>query len=794
MWTIDPKIPMGLWWALALAALAAVSWYAIRRDWSVSIPRRCLLTLLLAICVMGPLVIALNPTYIETIPPPAGQPLLSILVDGTMSMQTQDIGESQRQSRWSRAVELADQVQVKQSRVELRRQAISNTLKPMPIQDDVASKSATDAEHWPQEHWPQEHWPQGHRTDLATAVRQTIRSGSPLGHAVLLISDGAHNVGSVDSVLQAAREANALATPIYTLTLGTSVGMKNMSLTAKSPRMLAFPDSPISIRVNIGHNGLTGQKTRLSLLRDDKSIQTQDVTLTSDPVQEVRFTLEKGSTTSIERFRVVATEVPGEVTTADNETSVLVQRLTAPIGVLMLEGKPYWDSKFLSRNLAGDPVVDLTAIVQLSPQRFLKRKLKSAGRDFGDVPIGTPVLASTNLDSNADEQTSASSDDWSIEKGLASPLESMQLLESYRVVMLGRDSDAFLTAAAIENLRIWISQSGGCLLCARGAPTDQVAAKLSEILPVRWVAGNETHFRTKLSNYGFDSSVFDPLLSDGNDPLGSLPSLTTGATPKTRAGLPQVLVESAAGQDGGTIPVVTYQPYGRGQTVVVEGAGMWRWAFLPPQHAAKDSIYPTLWQSMIQWIISQQDIMPGQEIAIRSDRANFLSGDQATASVVVRNPDLWQLENGQLDLAVMFQSSQQPLPTRLSLVPSGADRGLYRVDLGNLEVGFYSANVVHGDKDEVLAATAFEVRDPWFESLEVDARDDIMRQIARLSGGEVLQPDEIAGLVERYAKRIAKNQHTEVRRNSLWDKPSVLLLILACWIGTWIVRRKNGLI
>ncbi len=57
----------------------------------------------------------------------------------------------------------------------------------------------------------------------------------------------------------------------------------------------------------------------------------------------------------------------------------------------------------------------------------------------------------------------------------------------------------------------------------------------------------------------------------------------------------------------------------------------------------EDKIYSTLWQSMVQWIISQQDLMPGQEIAIRPDRATFLSGDRATASVLIREPEKWNL-------------------------------------------------------------------------------------------------------------------------------------------------------
>ncbi len=354
MWTFDPKIPLGLWWALVFAALAAILWYALRRQWPVPFSRRVMLTLLLSFGMVGPLLVALNPTWVQTIPPVPGNPMLSVLVDGTLSMQTKDTGESGDVSRWQTALDIARQAKSAGS-IEVRHHVFSDRLQPLPTENAKAELKGSVGE--------QASLPNGHRTDLATALTQTTRSGSPLGHAVLIISDGAHNVGGVEGILQSAREANALATPIYTVTLGTSIGMKNMSVAAKTSRMIAFPDSPITLRANIGHNGLAGQITEVALIRDEQVLKTQKVKLSGEPVQEVRFTIDEGIQSPIERYRIAASEVPGEVTTADNQTAVLVQRLNAPIGVLVLEGKPYWDSKFLSRNLARDPVIDLTAIV-----------------------------------------------------------------------------------------------------------------------------------------------------------------------------------------------------------------------------------------------------------------------------------------------------------------------------------------------------------------------------------------------------------------------------------------------
>lgn len=760
--TIEPKIPIGLWWALAAVAVAAVVFYALRRDWSVGWVQRVSVTGLLALGVIGPLLIALNPIWIEPLPPLPGQPRLTVLMDGTTSMNVEDADPNRPISRWDRGLELTAAVQASSDTVDVQKLAFADVPLPLPIDGTNQTE-----------------WPKGHRTDLADTLRQTIRSGSPLGHAIFLISDGAHNVGSVQAVSASAREANSLATPIYTLTLGSHVGLKNLSLMARNPRMIAFPDQPLALRVRVAHSGLEGNSTQVSLFRDDALLASQTLRLSDDTTQELRFELPEGPTAPLQRYRFVATEVPGEATTADNQTTVLVQRLESPIGVLVLEGKPYWDNKFLIRNLAADRVVELTSITRLGPQRYLQRQLPQAGK-----PASEAV---------ADEGASLS-EDWTIEQQLESPLQQLEFLDDFRLVILGRDADTFLTPEAVENLRQWIARSGGCLLCSRGAPSDQIVSKLAEILPVRWSASEQTRFRTRLSQYGVDAAVFDSLLSEGADPLATLPSLAAGSLPQQRSGLPQVLIQSIDDSSGQSIPVVTYQSYGRGQTIVVEGAGMWRWAFLPPQHANKDKIYPSLWQSMIQWVVSQQDLMPGQEVAIRSDLASFIAGDRVTASILVKQPERFTDAQGRSDLTVLLEPTEGPLPRRISPAASGLDETVFRVDFGDLPVGYYTAAVVRGADDEVLAETAMEVRDPWYESLDVDARPDLMRRIAQLSGGEVIDPDDVPRLVEKFTRRLEENRPTKMVRTTMWDRPPVLMLILSGWIGTWIVRRRIGLI
>src|SRR5205085_9135957 len=125
-------------------AVVALGLYAARRDWSLSPVRRTIVTILMGLGVVGPLLIALNPMWIDPVPPVPGQPALSILVDGTMSMQTPDAVPGESVTRWQAAVQSANRVR-SNPQVELRRYAFDHELHPFPGNPNESSSK----EQWP---------------------------------------------------------------------------------------------------------------------------------------------------------------------------------------------------------------------------------------------------------------------------------------------------------------------------------------------------------------------------------------------------------------------------------------------------------------------------------------------------------------------------------------------------------------------------------------------------------------------------------------------------------------------
>ena len=122
-------------------------------------------------------------------------------------------------------------------------------------------------------------------------------------------------------------------------------------------------------------------------------------------------------------------------------------------------------------------------------------------------------------------------------------------------------------------------------------------------------------------------------------------------------------------------PVVTYQPYGIGRVVVIEGAGMWRWAFLPPHQQQHDEVYRSLWHSLLRWLVGQCRPAARPEMALRSDKISFEPAEPATATLLVRE----EAGSGQVR---RIELSGDGIEGRRKLTPMAPGRGARRFPCG----------------------------------------------------------------------------------------------------------------
>ena len=83
--------------------------------------------------------------------------------------------------------------------------------------------------------------------------------------------------------------------------------------------------------------------------------------------------------------------------------------------------------------------------------------------------------------------------------------------------------------------------------------------------------------------------------------------------------------------------MIVYQPVGNGRVVVVEGAGMWRWAFLPPEQQKPKKSTARLWKSLVRWLVANVGLLPSQRLALRPDKLTFDTEENVAATLLTRD-------------------------------------------------------------------------------------------------------------------------------------------------------------
>ncbi|MFI5456333.1 MAG: hypothetical protein ACHRXM_12870 [Isosphaerales bacterium] len=767
--TLQPLIPPPLWILVSLGCGAIWVWYGCRRPGDVSRRRWSGILTLMACGIVLVLIILLNPTWLERATPPGGKPLLTVLVDTSASMATPDANAAAATTRFDAAQELA-----RGFAGALRNQFEIQTVA------FAGSTKVVDPEALPRFR------PDGPTTDLAAAIADSLAEGRQEGQAIVLLSDGIHNAGGQAArVLEAARLARGLDAPIYTKTFGGEVEVRDLALDLESQQELAFIGQKAPLAARVRRRGLGASQATVVLTSQDRELARKQVAFDAEGRALARFDVQQ-LRPGLYRYQTRVEPAPGEVILVNNAETFLLQVVDEPIRVLLLEGKPYWDAKFLMRTLTSDPSIELDSVVRLAEGRFLRRTLSRPKPKQGTT---VPARAGAQAAASAADVDTARVDDWRILQGPAEILTGPTAeLQRYQIVVLGRDADVFLGDATMGRLRAWIAKEGGALVCYRGAPVAQLSQPLARLLPVRWARSRESRFRVQLTERGHELRW---LPSSGKSPqdevLARLPTLARNEQPQEPKPLAVVLATSTPAAGAAPTPVVTYQPYGSGRVVVIEGAGMWRWAFLPPQYRDQGEVYGGLWHSMIRWLASGSGLPPGQDMALRADKIGFGTNEPVTATLLMRQ------EVARRDVPKVDLDGDLPDGSKsFTPVASGDEPGTFRILFGTLREGRYRARIA--GRTASTAEIAFDVRGFAEEQLDRAARPDLMARIARESGGAVLTVATPGELVTQFQAERARSRTERVLRDPAWDRWWVLAGIVLIWGTAWKLRRSAGLV
>lgn len=721
--------------SVVVAVLAAV---AYRRNFpqrpivgSMLLAMRWFFIAAVALLLMGP----------SVMPPPAvseERPCLTIVLDTSASMQVADV---EGQSRYRHAVQHwleARQLASWRERMNVRVMTF-----------DAKPRVAEPANLRP---------PEGDETRLIEGLLAILGDMTSGSGALLLLSDGRDTQSR--PAHEAVQLARAKSLPIFAVPLGGPSLQRDIALAALPMQEYLLAKEEGQIRVTIAHTGVRDSATMLRLRCDGRELMTQPIHFDGSEPVTVMLPVRQEEPGHYE-YEVSIDPVEGEIESRNNHRTLFVSVTAGRLKVLLLEGRPHWETKFLAQSLRKDDRLELTQIAEVAVGERERIVTRSEARVV-EVP------------------------------------RTREQWRHYDVVILGRGLEHLLDAASAALLTRFVGEDGGHVIFSRGRASDvrsshgaAVAEQLAVLDPVWWpedadirplsAARGNDDVRLRLSAAGQSHPVFEQLASQY--PLTKLFAETPWIRIQRVAGEKPAAVTLLRGDRDGE-PVLLTMDYGRGSVLCLLGEGLWQWRLGPKEQEAAASAYDRLWSNMIRWLVVGGDFQPGQQVTLRLWPRSAPLGEKVNLMLTGR------YLSGALaaQLTIIAPSGERHQPALIAAEES--DTRLSAMFEPRL-LGVHDVIVQTPGLTPARHEARFEVFDISQERLHTAANPSLMRELAEQTGGQVLDPNEPQSLLPAYQRHQAV-MRVPIEPVYIWNRVWILMGVLV-WAGCeWMLRRLGG--
>lgn len=580
--------------------------------------------------------------------------------------------------------------------------------------------------------------------------------------AVVLISDGVVTDGL--GLQQAGQIAASARLPIFAVKTGSEFPPPNVKLEellADSSAMVGDLIRVVArIRWESGSDEWSGTDQLLVALKDsesDRVLAQERLNISSangSGQLELMFT---ATDAGLRRLRVEVEEIAGEIQTNDNSAETTVDVRDESFRVLLVQGGPSYEFRFLKHLLeratnrdGTRPLVELISVLQAGDPRYADQD--RAARRL--PPVDNETLEKLDLIILSD----------------CDPNGLGRVLQNRIVDLVTGKGTSLVVIAGPEHL-----------------PRKLMDTPLESLLPV-----DPKNVRTPDAALRAFSWVMTPLgssiaslqIADRGDVWQKAPPLYWLAkTNSVRPGARVLLETGGAGRGGESWPIVVSQLAGNGQV----------WLQLTDESfrlraADIDSeLYERYWLQLIRSLAQGRQVSGPDEADLVIDGERFYSGTPIPFEIRLGS-QLAAVAGGQVTVAV--SNDQGQLETFTGQVDA-AGRG-YRGLIQNLPAGSYRAVLASPLGPGDPASDTFVVESNNREMAVTSVDLPALRELATASKGGVV---EIAEAAEELSQLLPKGRAMRIKSLEpviIWNHWLVCSLMFGLLCLQWIMRRRLG--
>jgi uncharacterized membrane protein len=594
----------------------------------------------------------------------------------------------------------------------------------------------------------------GGTTDIGGALNHVAQdmAGLPLA-GVFVISDGADN--SQRELSEALLPLRATGVPVFSAAVGSEAVQNDVQVSRVALPASVLKDATVLADVELRYSGYAGERVRVEVEDAGRLLTREEVVLPrgSD------YTNVKLSFTATEagarQLRVRVAPAPGEKLLQNNERAGLLEVRGRREKILLVEGEPRYEAKFIRRAVAEEKNLQLVLLQRTAPEKFLRLDVDSAA----ELENGFPKTAAE--------------------------------LFSYRALILGSIEASFFTHEQLQMIAEFVSKRGGGLLMTGGANSFSeggwAGTPVAEVLPVALERGGGARkflpMQVRLTSAG------------GAHPITRL-GVTEQASSTRWQTLPQLSTANIVGplKRGATAlltagenntPVLAQQRYGRGVSLAFTAQDSWLWQM----HAdipLDDQTHETFWRQVLRYLV--QDAIDPVRVSVP---AVARTQQPLTIAAVVEDSTFGGVNDAEVTARVRSPSGAvHEVPASWS----GRADGEFTASALLREPGLHEVEIEARKGDRVIGRGVSHVTASTadLEFFDPQRRSSTLQRIADETGGRFYTAANIGSIADDIG--MLGRGETVREQKDLWDMPIIfiMLILLACL--EWVYRRRKGLV
>jgi hypothetical protein len=581
-------------------------------------------------------------------------------------------------------------------------------------------------------------------TDLHGALLDVLREHADL-RAVLLLSDGDWTAGQ--DPLGAAARYRLRDVPIHTLAIGDEAYLPDLVLEDVRAPAYALAEERLLVPFTVRNRFAKAVQVPVRLTASDGSDASRVVRVEPGGMASGTLALApmaEGVTTLELRIPVL----PGEVDPSNNvaRAQVLVRREI--LRVLLIEGAPRWEYRYLRNALQRDPGVEVGTLL-------LHPNLPTASGP-GYLDAFPPTL---------------------------------EALSAYDVIFLGdvgigprglRTEEAARLAGVVAEHACGLVFLPGIL----GEQARLVGSPLADLLPVTLDPSQptgsagpiESNLDLTVEGRRHLLSLFDADPERNAAIWQRLPGFWWHApVVKSRPGSATLAVHASARNEWGRLPLLVVRDHGLGKVLYLGTDGAWRW-----RRSVEDRHHYRFWAQVVRWMAHARHRAANQRLRLLLTPEAPRPGDRLQLHALALQPDGSPLRQPALTVRLETPSGRAE---EIVLAQADAEWGTYRGSAVLPEPGTYRLDV--RERDLPALSRELEVAPVRVEAIGRPARPDTLASLSELTGGRSSPAPATAELLN--ALHAAPETLVVEQRVRLWSHPAwggaILGLLAAYWIG-----------